>query len=319
MPKTLFEFIGGMDEEYGTSGKEAQELGNKVWLSGGRVIRNTRTWYAHLRFNRTYSLPNGEREKSKRRAIDIWTGDLWPGQVRPFQWLIDKFNPPGWTVKKEGEKVGRSEDKEIEQNDIDNNLKNSSIFDLAVESFGADLTKSSPIKIRKFKRRHLTMLFRKLGYTSGAEVGVAWGRFSEVMCEHIPNLELLCVDPWQPQDDDPRHRKNHDENYAEASRRLKSYNAKLMRMRSMDAVLTVPDESLDFVYIDANHVFEAARDDIAEWSKKVKPGGIVSGHDYYRFRNAGVIEAVDKYVEINGIQQWFLTDEKAKSWFWVKT
>ena len=97
MPTTLFWNIGGLDLEYGTSGKEAQELGNKVWLSGGRVIRNKLTWYAHQHKRRNYSLPRGEREKSTRRAIDIWMNNKWDKQIHEFKWLVDKFAPvPGW-------------------------------------------------------------------------------------------------------------------------------------------------------------------------------------------------------------------------------
>ena len=42
--------------------------------------------------------------------------------------------------------------------------------------------------------------------------------------------------------------------------------------------------------------------DLIEWTKKVRPGGIVSGDDYYQFRKAGVIEAVDIYTKVHGIR-----------------
>jgi len=70
----------------------------------------------------------------------------------------------------------------------------------------------------------------------------------------------------------------------------------------MDAVGDVADESLDFVFIDADHKYVSVCDDIREWSKKVRIGGIVSGHDYYKTRgeNLGVINAVDEYVAEHG-------------------
>ena len=70
----------------------------------------------------------------------------------------------------------------------------------------------------------------------------------------------------------------------------------------MDAVVDVADESLDFVFIDADHKYVSVCEDIREWSKKVRIGGIVSGHDYYKTRgeNLGVINAGDEYVAERG-------------------
>jgi predicted O-methyltransferase YrrM len=51
----------------------------------------------------------------------------------------------------------------------------------------------------------------------------------------------------------------------------------------------VEDESLDFVFIDADHGYEAVKKDIEAWLPKVKPGGFVSGHD---INLPGVFKAV---------------------------
>ncbi len=48
----------------------------------------------------------------------------------------------------------------------------------------------------------------------------------------------------------------------------------------MDALEDFEDNSLDFVYIDGDHNFKHISEDIYEWTKKVRSGGIVSGHDY---------------------------------------
>jgi predicted O-methyltransferase YrrM len=167
-----------------------------------------------------------------------------------------------------------------------------------------------------FKRKRLAKLFAALGFTRGAEIGVREGVFSEVLCKAIPGLELLCVDLWDAyyhfaSADGARH-------YLTAQKRLAAYNARLVKATSMDAAREIADESLDFVYIDADHRFDWVMQDLIEWSKKVRPGGIVSGHDYYRFRNAGVVPAVDVYTLVHGIHEWFITDEKEASFFWVK-
>ena len=52
-----------------------------------------------------------------------------------------------------------------------------------------------------------------------------------------------------------------------------------MQMASIAAAATFADATLDFVFIDADHSYEAAKADIAAWRSKVKPGGILCGHD----------------------------------------
>ena len=54
----------------------------------------------------------------------------------------------------------------------------------------------------------------------------------------------------------------------------------LMIDKSAEAAKKFEDESLDFVYIDANHSYEFVKEDIAAWLPKVKKGGIIGGHDY---------------------------------------
>jgi len=53
------------------------------------------------------------------------------------------------------------------------------------------------------------------------------------------------------------------------------------------------NESLEFVFIDAEHSYEAVRNDIHAWYDKVKPGGFIAGHDYYN--DMGVMRAVDEF------------------------
>jgi cephalosporin hydroxylase len=81
---------------------------------------------------------------------------------------------------------------------------------------------------------------------------------------------------------------------------------------------TVPDRSLGFVYIDANHVFEHVVADIAAWAPKVRSGGIVAGHDFGRSSVGQVKEAVEAWVATHGIERWFvLTGDRSPSWAWV--
>lgn len=179
----------------------------------------------------------------------------------------------------------------------------------------------APARIKGFKRHDLLKLFAQFGFKTGIEVGVAEGKFSEAMCLTIPGLKLSSVDPWKVGDD---HRSRQigqklaDQRYEEAKARLNPHNVQIVKNTSMEAVRAFADGMHDFVYIDGCHEFDYVMQDIIEWSKKVRPGGIVAGHDYYHFKHAGVMQAVEVYTMMHSIHEWFVTDERTPSFFWVK-
>jgi hypothetical protein len=181
-----------------------------------------------------------------------------------------------------------------------------------------------------FTRADLARLFAERGYTRGAEIGVADGRNSLTLCQHIPGLQLLCVDPWQAYPGNPRGgpQPQHNGNFDLAQERLRDFSLEFWRLYSVDAardyracdgVTGQPSRPpLDFVYIDGNHSFDYVIEDLIEWSKNVRSGGIVSGHDFYEFKWAGVVEAVVAYTGAHGITDWWLCDEREPSFWWVK-
>lgn len=102
MHKDYFAELELEDEEnYGIFNHEFQEIGLKCWLSGGRVVTNKNTWYAHLHkdkeMGRGYSLDGKQLEKGTAYT-NRWLGNTaWHKQTLPFSWLIEKFWPiPGW-------------------------------------------------------------------------------------------------------------------------------------------------------------------------------------------------------------------------------
>ena len=184
----------------------------------------------------------------------------------------------------------------------------------------------SPVVVDKdFNRRHLAQLFAELGFKRGAEIGVDAGRFSQILCQEIPDLELWCIDPWKLMKDycDPvtgkiwgaKTESRTRRNYERAKVRLEPYNAHIIIGTSMDVVRDF-DVDLDFVYIDANHNFNYVMEDLINWSKKVRRGGIIAGHDYSK-RFSGLRLAVDAYTD-NHVSEWFVTGPRAASYFWAK-
>ena len=168
----------------------------------------------------------------------------------------------------------------------------------------------------KVQREVFGRLFFELGLNKGAEIGVRKGEFSKILCEQNPNLEIYCVDSWGI--DDNRYGNRHNRYYETAKKMLSPFNATMIPKFSMDALEDFEDESLDFVYIDANHTFDFCCPDIIFWSKKVRPGGIISGHDYYNHHRGGVVKAVDAYTHCHKIDPWYVTVEKHPSFLWVK-
>ena len=106
MKKSYFEFLDLMDEEnYGKFGSEAQELGLKAWLSGGRVVRNKKTWYAHLhkgkKYGRGYFLDKRQMIKANEYTNKWIKNEAWDKQTINFSEHIEHFMPmPEWDEDK---------------------------------------------------------------------------------------------------------------------------------------------------------------------------------------------------------------------------
>ena len=83
-------------------------------------------------------------------------------------------------------------------------------------------------------------------------------------------------------------------------------------MTTTDAAKQVDDGSLDMVFIDAGHDYDSVREDIANWLPKVRPGGIVAGHDYQQ-RFPGVQRAVAEMLPIQDVHL-----ESDSVWWLVK-
>jgi len=180
--------------------------------------------------------------------------------------------------------------------------------------------KPSPVILDKFGRTDLIRLLNKANLTKGVEVGVADGRHALLLCHGIASLELLCVDPWIRYKGNPRGggQEQQSGNLEKARARLAGFGCKLLQAQSMDAVKTVAPDALDFCYIDGNHSFDYVMPDIIEWAKRVHVDGVIAGHDYYPFKWAGVIEAVNAYTCAHKVGEWFVTEEKEPTWFFVK-
>lgn len=107
MERERFLALGGMDEKHGSWGQYGCELGMKAWLSGGKMVTNTKTWFAHLFRTGNFSA-NGEstfpypmkgtdQGAARQYSRDLWLNDKWPLATRKLEWLVERFKPmPEW-------------------------------------------------------------------------------------------------------------------------------------------------------------------------------------------------------------------------------
>ena len=96
--------LGVCDEAFGGWGSQGIEVAVKTWLSGGKVMVNKKTWYAHMfrtqggDFGFPYPISGRDQEKAKSFARDLFFNNKWDKQIHPLSWLIEKFWPvKGWT------------------------------------------------------------------------------------------------------------------------------------------------------------------------------------------------------------------------------
>jgi Methyltransferase domain len=182
-----------------------------------------------------------------------------------------------------------------------------------------DGVSSSPVEF-PFTRDDLAALFGELGFTLGAEIGVEQGLYAETLCRANPGLHLLCVDAWQRYAGYREHvtQSKLEAFYQTTLDRLRPYAVTVTRAFSVEAARAIVDGCLDFVYIDSNHTLPQVIADLAAWAPKVRPGGIVSGHDYGRASVGHVREAILAWTQAYRIDPWMLlTDDRSPSWLWV--
>lgn len=162
------------------------------------------------------------------------------------------------------------------------------------------------------RRVGLIDLFKVKGFKIGVEIGTDRGGYARNICERAPEITLYTMDPYEPYDegDEVKDLNKMIEIESEAQQTLIIYPncIFLPGKTSMQVAETFQDNSIDFVFIDGNHEYEYVKEDIREWTKKVKVGGIIAGHDYKEdeSKKYGVVQAVNEYLAENKIEPLYI-------------
>lgn len=164
-----------------------------------------------------------------------------------------------------------------------------------------------------------------------AEIGTWRGYLAVVILNNTKVGKLFCVDPWQGQtgvyDESGKEKtvEEHEKDLRETKHHLRGHlpsgRAQIVRGFSIDVARndrTIPP--LDAVYADAIHTYEEVLADLVEWSKRLKPTGVLMGHDWtdtepiaVKF-NWGVKRAVAKFCEDYGWEMTHVTNEPFASY-----
>ncbi len=139
----------------------------------------------------------------------------------------------------------------------------------------------------------------------GVEVGVFDGSTSDQLLQAFPQLHLWMVDPWKPFEGEALISSLDQTAFEQMYQRALFWTEHaldrrhILRTDSLTAASSFPDHQLDFVFIDANHLYESVAADLRTWWEKIRPGGYLCGHDYGVYGDAtgawGVKRAVDEF------------------------
>lgn len=135
------------------------------------------------------------------------------------------------------------------------------------------------------------------GYRNGVELGVSQGRFTMYLCAIMHDMNMMAVDRWEEQ---PDHTSegwigwDHEGSHSRFKSNCEKFfpgRVDIRRMDSSQSANLVEDGSIDFSFIDGDHSYEGCKKDIDAWLPKIRPGGMICGHDYNE-KWPGVMKAV---------------------------
>lgn len=134
------------------------------------------------------------------------------------------------------------------------------------------------------------------------EVGSWLGRSTCYMASKIRDsrkpIEFHAVDPFDGSGEDEgyKHHKAMGDQYEIYLSNIRALSLEqfvhTIRARSEETFWSFNDESISFVFLDGDHRYPAVRNDLENWWTKIKPGGILGGHD---LQYDGVLRAVNQF------------------------
>jgi SAM-dependent methyltransferase len=144
-----------------------------------------------------------------------------------------------------------------------------------------------------------------------AELGVNKGEFSEKILEITQPKKFHLVDIWGSERYHLGLRKGIESKFQDL---IASDKLVINQGLSTDMVFEFPDSYFDWIYIDTDHSYEVTKAELQSYKNKIKPGGIIAGHDYAlgnwgKILRYGVMEAVHEFCVTENWEIIYLTIE----------
>lgn len=175
-----------------------------------------------------------------------------------------------------------------------------------------------PVYLQVTRHQLMSMIKQHMDNIDVAiEVGTWRGDFADAMCRILDPNKFYAIDPYliydeytdKPDMNEFSNQENLDilaeVTIQRVNMMLPSGRSSLLREKSCDAVKHFENDSLDVVYLDANHKYDEVLKDITVWYEKVKPGAILCGDDYIpgsHVEKFGVIQAVNDFCYKNNLK-----------------
>jgi len=160
------------------------------------------------------------------------------------------------------------------------------------------------------------------------EIGVYEGSYASKINEAFPNSSLHLLDTWDTNDTDfyySARPKAVESAFEVANSRFKNNKNITFIVENSNVAHKKYDKNFfDWIYIDADHSYEAVLSDLNNWYPKLKSNGIMSGHDWNpnpdieEFDMFGVEKALDEFSKNKNIDLNLTNEQFYKSWFFKK-
>ena len=146
-----------------------------------------------------------------------------------------------------------------------------------------------------------------------AEIGVSRGKFTAAIMAANRPRKLHLVDVWATDRYNQTLRQRVEQTYASE---IAAGSVEINLGYSIEVGRTFPDAYFDWIYIDTDHSSPTTRDELVVYESKMKPGGIIAGHDYVmgNWRGPlkyGVIEAVHEFCLARSWELLYVTTEQS--------
>lgn len=179
------------------------------------------------------------------------------------------------------------------------------------------------VKTNVRSRMDFPQLIDELGLQIGVELGVNEGGYSNFLLEHSKLKKLYSIDSWSLDYNSTLAATfkswaiKHGE-IEEAERKTREVLSKhgsrseIIKGNSFDAVDQFEDNSVDFVFFDAGHRFSGFALDMMKWFPKIKVGGVIAGHDYWRRYRYEVMDVANAFLFEHRLLMHLTWDDKNK-------